>query len=173
MRYEAAILSAAAKNNLDPKLVGALIQVESGFQTFAWNPEPKYRYLWDVRAGTPFRRLTLLEQESEVPPSDFSTLAGDVDQEFWGQQASWGLMQIMGAVAREYGFMGPYLPELTEPAVNLAIGCKHLGNLLRWANGNTTQALAAYNGGKGGNDKPPFRNLAYATKVIKAEARLT
>lgn len=172
MKYEPEIAAAAGRHGLDPVLVGALVHVESGLNPYAWNPEPRYRYLWDVRAHAPFRRLTLLEQETEIPPKDFNMLAGDRDQEWWAQQASWGLMQVMGALARELGFRGPYLTELVDPALNLSLGCEHLGRLVRWAKGNTTQALAAYNGGKGGNEVMPFRNLDYAVKVLKTQARL-
>lgn len=165
MTYTSEVLIAASAANLDPDLVHAQVLVESGGNAFAWNPEPQYKYLWDVRKRAPFRVLSEMEQASEKPPVDFPFLAGDRDQEWWAQQASWGLMQVMGALARERGFIGPYLTELCDPRVNLHIGCMYMQTLLKWANGNKTQALAAYNGGKGGNTRPPFRNGAYSKKV--------
>jgi soluble lytic murein transglycosylase-like protein len=42
--------------------------------------------------------------------------------------------------------------------------------LLRWADGDEERALAAYNGGKGGNSVRPFRNAAYAAKVLARRA---
>ena len=36
---------------------------------------------------------------------------------------SWGLMQVMGQVAREHGFTGQFLSALCEPAAGIAIGC--------------------------------------------------
>lgn len=164
--YEAAIFS------LDPTVVQALVMVESSQHPWAWNPEPAYRYLWDVKRNRPFRKLTPAENASEAPPKDFPTLAGDRDQEWWGQRASWGLMQVMGGVARERGFTGPYLTELCDPAVNLQIGCAHLAALVKWAHGDIEQALAAYNGGKGGNTTRPFRNGTYAAKVLSAQRPL-
>lgn len=158
-------LAAAERHGLPPDMVLAVITIESSWEPYAWNPEPRYRYLWDVRQRRPFRALTSDEVTSKFPPSDFSTLAGDADQEFWGQQASWGLMQVMGAVAREHGFRGAYLPMLCDPLLNLEYGCKHLAMQYRWARSNITQTLAAYNGGRGGNVKPPYRNAAYALKV--------
>lgn len=173
MIHEVAIIAAAARNGLDPKLVMALVMVESGGNQHAWNPEPAYRYFWDVRKGKPFRFVTALEARAEVPPEDFGCLAGDPDQEWWAQQASWGLMQVMGALARELGFKGPYLPELcSNPEVNLSLGCLHLGRLMKWAAGNADRALSAYNGGKGGNLVPPYRNQDYATKVLAMKATL-
>lgn len=166
--YSEDILRTAATFNLDPDLIAAQIQVESAGCEYAWNPEPAYKYLWDVKKKKPFRQLTYPEILSEVPPIDFPTLAGDRDQEWWAQQSSWGLMQVLGAVARELGFSAPYLTELCDPVANLSIGCTKLAQLMDWAKGNRIQALAAYNGGKGGNEKPPFRNQAYADKVLRA-----
>lgn len=160
---------AAGRRGLDPTLVAALVRVESAHNPYAWNPEPAYRYLWDVKRQRPFRELTLPERISEVPPKDFPTLAGDPDQEFWAQQASWGLMQVMGAVARELGFMGPYLPQLTDTSTNLAFGCLKLAQLLKTAEGDTERALAMYNGGPKGNSVRPFRNASYAAKVFEAQ----
>lgn len=167
------IAVAAAAQGLDATLVRALVLVESGGQPWAWNPEPRYRYLWDVRRAVPFRVLTEAERVAEFPPPDFPTLAGDPDQEWWGQQASWGLMQVMGAVARERGLRVPYLPVLCDPATNLGVGCGHLAALLAWAHGNVAQALAAWNGGKGGNTAAPYRNQAYADRVLHRKGTLT
>lgn len=161
------IESTAMDYNINPDTLLALCSVESSLDTWAHNPEPQYRYLWDVRLGKPFRALTAGEIISEKPPTDFHSLAGDADQEWWNQQASWGLMQVMGAVAREHGFVGSYLTRLCDPAVGLEFGCRHLSANLRWANGNYTQALAAYNGGRGGNERPPYRNIVYAEKVLR------
>lgn len=170
--YSSEILTTAATFKLDPDLVAAQVQVESGADAWAWNPEPRYRYFWDVKNNRAFRAVTDAEIGSEVPPSDFRCLAGDPDQEWWGQQASWGLLQLMGAVARENGFTGNYLTELCDPVVNLSIGCNHLSELILWAKGNVPQALAAYNGGKGGNSVAPFRNQSYADKVLKVRKTL-
>src|SRR5688572_17064220 len=94
----------AIEHGLPATLVFGVCAVESSDNPYAWNPEPKYRYLWDVRRNKPFRALASYEVDSKVPPSDFFGKSGDRDQEWWAQQASWGLMQVMGAVARERGF---------------------------------------------------------------------
>lgn len=166
--HSAVIAQTASSFRLDGKILTAQVRVESAGNTFAWNPEPQYKYLWDVRRHQPFRALSNDEMSSERPPSDFPCLAGDRDQEWWAQQASWGLLQIMGAVAREHGFDGAYLVELCDPIVGLTYGAKHFAQLLDWARGNVVQALCAYNGGKGGNTVAPFRNQAYADKVLAA-----
>lgn len=168
-KYDAEIVAAAKAHGLSPALVEAQVLVESGGNAWSWNPEPRYRYFWNVRSQRPFRAISPAEQLSEFPPSDFPCLGGDPDQEWWGQQASWGIQQIMGALAREYGFRGPYLTQLCEVTTNLDIGCAHLSRLLAWAKGDIDQALSAFNGGQGGNTQRPFRNQVYADKV-KAHA---
>jgi hypothetical protein len=160
------ITTHAALYGLSPQLVAALVAVESTGNPWAWNPEPRYRYFWNVSLRSPFRKVTDAEIASETPPADFPALAGDPDQEWWAQQASWGLMQVMGAVAREKGLKLPFLTQLCDPAVNLSIGCQHLRSLMVWSDGNPTRALAAYNGGKVGNSMPPYRNASYAIKVL-------
>lgn len=162
----------ARQYGLDPSIVRALIRVESGGNQWAWNPEPRYRYYWDTIHNKPFRAVTEDEIRSERPPADFRALSGDPDQEWWAQSASWGLMQVMGAVARELGCTDPYLPILCDHYTNLSWGCMKLARLVKWANGDIEQALAAYNGGQGGNSTRPFRNAAYANKVIKEIARI-
>lgn len=116
-------------HGLPRALVAAIVTVESAGEPWAWNPEPRYRYLWDVKRGAPFRDLAPDEIASSAPPRDFPTLAGDPDQEWWAQRASWGLMQVMGAVARERGFRGPWLPAILEVPMNLDLGCRHLAGL--------------------------------------------
>jgi len=163
---EAAILRAVTRTGPDVALVRALVEVESSGNPWAWNPEPRYRYFWNVKTDAPFRRVTEAEIASPYPPADFHARAGDPDQEWWAQQASFGLMQVMGAVARERGCRLAYLTELCAPAVNLEIGYDHLARQLDWARGDVERALAAYNGGRAGNATRPFRNASYAAKVL-------
>ncbi len=148
--YRAEIERAAGLCGLDPDVVEAMVLQESRGHAWAWNPEPKYRYFWDVRHGRPFRTVTPVEIANKWPPADFPSPTAERDQEWWGQQASWGLLQVMGAVARERGFNGLFLTELCDPKVGLLLGCKHYAALLRWASGDTWKAVAAYNAGPGG-----------------------
>lgn len=184
MAFAEPIALSAVQHGLDRYLLTALVDKESSGEPSAWNPEPRYRYLWNVRTGHPFRRVSDLELAARFPPKDFPALAGDPDNEWWGQMASWGLTQIMGAVARELGYTAKYLPSLcTDPAANLALGAAHLAAQIKWAAGlyvgleGQRQAsairagLAAYNGGRAGNAPTgPLRNAAYADDVL-ARAR--
>jgi len=158
---------AATRNGLDPLVIVAQVQVESDGNPMAWNPEPRYQWLWDLRLRRPFRRLDPSEIERETPPPDFRCYAGDPDQEWWAQQASWGLLQVMGAVARELGCSDDYLTVLIyKPEEGLDFGCRALAAQLRATNGDLRSALARYNGGPKGNAPGgPLRNESYVVKV--------
>lgn len=77
-----------------------------------------------------------------VPPEMICSL----ETEKRARAFSYGLLQIMGQVARENGFKGDYLTELCDPAINLAIGCAHLRRLLQQCDGDERTALKRYNG---------------------------
>jgi len=158
--------------SLDPLLVASFICVESSGNPWAWNPEPPYRYMWDLKRKRPFRPLTVDERASERPPADFPGMPGaDPDAEWWGQQTSWGLMQVMGAVARERGFTGTFLTELCDPAKNVWIGCRHLVGLSRRFSG--TDLYAAYNAGSPRRvASGAYENQGYVDKIVAQLGRL-
>lgn len=112
------------------------IHTESGFDPWAIRAERNYRWLYP----------------RDHPPAQWST-------EWWAQKASWGLLQVMGAVGREQGVTG-YLSRLLEPELNLDIACRIL---LRNRNalGSWEDALAAYNGGLGGYGNPGPRSYVH------------
>ncbi len=151
-------------------IVRGVIETESGWDVWAWNPEPKWRWFWDVRRNKAFRAVSNAEIASETPPEDFhAACAGvDPDAEWWGQQASWGLMQPMGAVARERGFAGKFLNALHDPAINLDIGCKHLAAYAKryLSKYGWPGVMRAYNGGPwavvhNSNPKYPVKVLSH------------
>ena len=88
-----------------------------------------------------------------------------------GRAVSWGLMQIMGQVARERGFRGKF-NELLQPEVGLYWGCRQL-NVLHaryfkkhgWAG-----VIAAYNAGSPRKVGGKFANQGYVDKVLKYAA---
>lgn len=82
--------------------------------------------------------------------------------EAWARGFSWGLMQVMGQVARESGFDASFLSALCDPENGLAIGCKVLRKKLDGARGDITEALLAWNGGS---------NATYAAQVLARKAR--
>ncbi len=147
----------------------AVMKTESALNKFAYRVEPPYRYLVDVEKEKPFRPLTSVENKSEVAPNDFPYILGlsSRNTEWLGQQASWGPMQIMGAVAREYGFKKAF-PELCSFSFGVQYGCQHLSNLKkRFLEKHGWQGVvAAYNAGSPRYmDNGDFENQYYINKV--------
>jgi soluble lytic murein transglycosylase-like protein len=117
---------AAASNSLDPSLVCAIVEQES-----SWNP-------WAIRYEPVFfaKYVAPLYTNNKVSAS-----------EAYARGFSWGLMQVMGQVARENGYTEPFLSSLCDPADALEIGCRVLRKKFEAAAGETTRALLAWNGG--------------------------
>jgi hypothetical protein len=117
----------APQYQLPPDLVAAIVQVESAGDRFAMRHEPAYPWLWDMRNNRPFRLHG--DAGARRPPAEFPSPHGATALTEWiGQQTSWGLMQVMGAVAREFGFKG-HFPGLCDPLEGLHYGCKLLVRL--------------------------------------------
>lgn len=84
--------------------------------------------------------------------------------ELLGQKHSWGLMQVMGAVAREYGHKGPFT-DLWEPSLNLKYGMMHLRKLYR-RHQHWPDTIAAYNAGTPTKIDGRYKNQTYVNKVL-------
>lgn len=125
----AAAKAAAARRGIDPALVCAVCEQESG-----WNP-------WAIRYEPAF-------YARYIEPM---VLAGRITNatEAQARAFSWGLMQVMGEVAREHGYAG-HMAALCDPATGLEIGCLHLASKLVGASGDVRRALLAWNGGADG-----------------------
>lgn len=124
----------------DSALLAGWIYAESGFDPWAVRYEPAFH----ARYVLPIPGLSETEQRT--------------------RSMSWGLLQIMGQVARENGFTDKWLPALCDPRVNVELAVKILRKN-KAATGCWDGALAAYNGGLGGNRTPPYRNQFYVDKV--------
>jgi hypothetical protein len=147
----AAIKDASARHGLKPVLVAAVVEQESGGQQWATRHEPNYIWLWP--AGGPV-----------TPPRGVS-YSTEVNQ----QRTSWGLMQVMGAVARERGCREPFLACLCDPALGLEYGCRHLLWLRqRFGYPPDSELLAAYNAGSPASKA----GQQYATEVLSRVPRL-
>ncbi len=127
---------AAMSQSLDPTLVCAVVEQESG-----WNP-------WAIRYEPLFftRYVASLYTNNKVSAT-----------EAYARGFSWGLMQVMGQVAREAGFDALFLSAMCDPEQGLAVGCKVLRKKFDVMAGDTTRALLGWNGGG---------NPAYAAQVL-------
>ncbi len=135
----------ATRYGIDPELLEAQVIVESSGDPNALRYEPAF-----------FR--TYVKGNPAAKAAHFGPLAA----------CSYGLLQILLETAVDIGFPGqPW--NLFDPAVGLEWGAKYFERLLVWAGGDYTRALCAFNGGKGGNARPPFRNQAYADRVWAAK----
>jgi len=111
-------------------------------QESAWNP-------WAMRYEPLFfaKYVASLYTNNKVSAS-----------EAYARGFSWGLMQVMGQVARETGLDALFLSALCDPEQGLAVGCKVLRKKFDAASGDTTRALLSWNGG--GNPAYPAQVLA-------------
>jgi soluble lytic murein transglycosylase-like protein len=115
----------AQKHGLDTALLCALIEHESSWNQWAIRYEPQFfaRYI-----------LPLLQNQTVR------------DTEARARAFSWGLMQILGQVAREFGFAGD-LASLCDPDIGTEWGCRKLKHCMDRHVGNTKAALLEFNGG--------------------------
>lgn len=146
--YRAEIEALCAQFHLGPDLVEAIVLTESAGKTHAFRFEPGFwqRYMKDRPKwdGANPERVA----------------------------SSYGLMQIMYPVALEHGYAETAPEYLFVPTIGLFWGCTHLRSLLDWSKQHVPQALAAYNGGKGGNEEHPYRNQWYVDRVTKNIERI-
>ena len=126
----------AIAHSLEPALVCAVVEQES-----SWNP-------WAMRYEPAFfaKYVAGLYTNNKISAS-----------EAYARGFSWGLMQVMGQVAREAGFGEPFLSALCDPADGLDIGCKVLKKKLDAMAGDVIRGLQAWNGGG---------DPAYASQVL-------
>ncbi len=150
-----AIVRVAGRHGLDPQLVAAFCRVESSGQRYATRFEKNYRWLSDPQVHA--RELGL-----------------SFDTEVVAQSHSYGLMQIMGATARSFGFKG-YCVELCNVDDGLEYGCRYLGHCIDRFR-PLEHAIAAYNAGSPRDVAPAdgvLDNQAYVDKVLKSLAELS
>src|SRR5258708_15496437 len=126
MRIDAKLLAraqrAAEAEGLDAAMVCAVVEQESGWNTWAMRYEPAFFAKY----------VAPLYTNNKVGAS-----------EAYARGISWGLMQVMGQTAREKGASSLYLSTLCDPAVGLAVRGRDLRPKLGGAGGGGWGALVA------------------------------
>lgn len=114
----------ATVHKLDPLIVCAVCEQESSWVPWAVRFEPGFlhSYVKPVNPGAP----TTVEI---------------------CRACSFGLMQIMGLTAQEFGWRGTFLTDLCDPDNGVDYGCRKLAKCFEDAAGNPETALLRYNGG--------------------------
>jgi soluble lytic murein transglycosylase-like protein len=84
-------------------------------------------------------------------------------------QGALGLMQVIPDVAQDYGVEG----DLLDPYVNVDVGSRYVGGLLKDYKGDLERALAAYNAGPGVVDRykgvPPYAETRSFVRDVLAQ----
>lgn len=152
------IEQAAKAYGLPARLVRAIVQVESGGRPDVQRHEPAFyeRYV----DGKPYQTFGLSRQT-----------------EGYQRATSYGLMQVMGEVARELGLTDRSIEQaLYIPASGLNYGCKRLAQMVKRFSARPDKwmaATSAYNGGPGAvNGVGIYDNPKYVAKVGYELAKL-
>lgn len=146
------IEAAASAHGLPPRLVAAIVRVESGGNAWATRYEPGFyeRYIRDQKTKA-FGAVSVPTEKN-------------------ARATSWGLMQVMGETARCLGCTLPFLSALCDPATGLDWGCNLLKRLRAryldtygWAG-----VVSAYNAGSVRTSGGKLSNQPYVDKVLAA-----
>lgn len=111
--FDAQIKQAAEACELDPILVQAIVVKESNGDPWASRFEPAY-----FTNSVVLMAAKRWSQKHNGIPTEKTEIAH--------RSMSYGLVQLMGQVARENGFASRFLTALYDPATNLEWGCRIL-----------------------------------------------
>jgi soluble lytic murein transglycosylase-like protein len=131
----------------DVALIYAIIETESGWNPYTVRYEPEWKYI------------------VSIPDNLLKSLGITRITEEQLQKFSWGLMQVMGSVARELNFTG-LLTELVNPQTNVNLGIRHFKKFLDKYK-NIEDAIASYNAGSPRKrEDGMYVNQGYVDKVL-------
>ena len=136
------IESKANKYLLDPDLVEAHVMTESSDKPDAWRYEPAF---WK----TYIKKMGITDATESA-----------------GRATSWGLLQLMGQVAREMGYQGSWTG-LCDPTTNIEYGCKKLSKCYTKYAPDIDAGIASYNCGTPKMVDGKFMNQEYVDRVHK------
>lgn len=131
---------------VSPALLYSIAMIESSLDPNTVRYEPNWRYYYDIKKFAD--DLDITSQTEHVL-----------------QSMSWGLMQVMGTVARELGFTR-HLTELINPHFNVAIAIKKLEELFNKYD-NLEDVVSSYNQGNPRKKADGlYMNQNYVNKVL-------
>lgn len=143
------IQSTASSFGISWRLVYAIVRAESNFEPLACRYEPGWNKNWLV-----------------TPDVFAKSLGQSIQTEIVQQSTSFGLMQVMGAVARELGYK-EHLVGLCDPETGLHYGCKKLAQLVK-KYPSLNDAVAAYNAGSPRRQPNGlYTNQGYVDKIAQ------
>lgn len=143
------IQTMAKRFHLDPLWIKAIILQESGGNPWALRYEKNYSYLFQPKI---FAKHHLISLDTEIET----------------QKMSWGLGQLMGALARQQGHTG-LMAELVQPELNIKHICIRFQDL-KTISQVKDDLFAMYNGGPGAlkhlvNGKYPNQSYVLAVNL--------
>lgn len=141
-----------ASLGVDRDLVYSIAEVESAHSHWAVRYEKGWKYFFETKQNA--ARLNISEETEHVL-----------------QACSWGILQVMGSVARELGFKRE-LPKLCQPTYGLFFGIKKLASIADRYD-SVEQVIAAYNAGSARRTlEGDFVNQSYVDKVLRVHRGL-
>jgi len=132
----------------DIALIYAIIETESNWNPFAVRYEPHWKYIVPV-SNTMLKKMGITRETEEQL-----------------QKFSWGLMQVMGAVARELNY-SEILTKLITPQDNINVGVRKVIELFKKYK-NLEDVIASYNAGSPRKVDGKYVNQSYVDKVLSA-----
>lgn len=147
--YDNLYLASEQTYGLPAGILKSIAIQESGEDPRAFRYEPGFfaRYVAPGRSE---------EDLGGVWPKEVSNVT-----ERMARATSWGLLQVMGQVARELGFAAPYLTLLSDPAIGIDYGARHFTKKLK-KYGTVALAVSAYNAGR----PNPSNVFAYVNPIM-------
>lgn len=153
--FRSELVQAAHRHQVPAALLAGVVQEESRFEQYAERTEPAYL------KNPKIRRLarTWSKRHGGIPTS----LTEQTDR-----ARSYGLMQVMGEVAREQGYDSTYLANLFNADDAIDQGALLLKKLLLRYGTDTLAAISSYNQGSPRQAHGTFANARYVYRVSVA-----
>ncbi len=146
------------------------------------DPEAQRRFLHRVPYGSAIARAAERNHVDGLLLAAIVAVESDFSAHAVSPQGALGLMQVIPELAADYGVKG----DLLDPYVNVEVGSRFVGGLIKDYKGDLERTLAAYNAGPGAVDRykgiPPYAETRsfvrdvlaqYAQYTRKAERQAT